>query len=113
MLLRAHREHRGMSKEARSIMFAQEETRAAFAAFLGRKLKGVDPYTVEKVELSQHGGAVSAEVSVLAGQQIEASALDSNEVMAAMLMHCRGRRIPLSNRATKKTELSEGRLVLV
>ena len=102
-----------MSKEVRCIMFSAEDTHAAVASFLGRKLKGLDPYAVHRVELSSQDGAVSARVSLSGERTGDAPTLDPNEIMAAMLMHCRGQRIPLSNRSTKKIELSEGRLVLV
>jgi len=79
-----------MSKEVRCIMFSADDTHAAVASFLGRKMKGLDPYAVERVELSSQDGAVSASVGLSGERAGDAPTLDSNEVMAAMRTAARG-----------------------
>jgi hypothetical protein len=98
-----------MAKEVRCIMFSAEEARAAVAVFLSRRTQGVARYVWDKVELSTTAGVVTA----LAASEKESIGLDPNELLAAVLLHCRNTRIPLSNRSVKKLELSNGSLVLV
>jgi hypothetical protein len=101
-----------MSKEVRCIMFTSEEIHVALEDALWRRNPKSRP-SIRSAELFEQDGAVKARVTRSDDDGTEQVVLDPNEVMGAVLMFCRTRRLPLSNRSMKKIELAEGRLVLV
>src|SRR4051794_10021450 len=101
-----------MSKEVRCIMFTAEEIHVALEDALWRRNPKTRP-SIGGVELFDQEGAVMARISRSDDDGSEQAVLDPNELMGAVLMFCRARRLPLSNRSVKKIELAEGRLVLV
>lgn len=101
-----------MAKEVRSILFTAEETRIAVGEFLRRRGHAVNPRPVECVDIKLADGAVEAYAYMRRDRSDPPALLDPNELMAAVLMHCRGARIPLSNRASKRLDVSSGCLVL-
>src|SRR3954451_17410287 len=102
-----------MSKEVRCIMFTSDEIQVALTHFVRCRVPSCNPYELAKVDLSERDGAVTARITLSIDGASSGMTLDAHELMAAILMYCRACRIPLSNRSTKKIELSEVRLVLV
>jgi hypothetical protein len=98
-----------MSKEVRCIMFSQAEVRVAVERWLLRQGPPLAYSTWEELDLSLQDGEVTARVRSADGS----AKLDSRDLMGAVLLHCHRTRTPLSSRAVKKLELSNGNLVLV
>ncbi len=120
-----------VAREVRFILFTSEETRSAVAEFLLRRTQNTRPIQVERVELElAANGAVVAQVHLLsrAGGALSQAfsnwraattspesaivTLESNELLASVLIHCRRVNIPISSRSAKRLELSSGCLVL-
>lgn len=101
-----------MAKEVRSILFTAEETRGAVASFLRRRVTGLSPYAVEHVDIWVSDGAVQAQAYMRRDRADAPAVLEPNELLSAVLLHCRHARIPLSNRSVKRLDISNGCLVL-
>ena len=99
-------------KRVRSILFTADETRSAVAAFLLRRRHARDPYAVECVDIKIADGAVQGCAYMRRDRGDEPAVLDPDELLAAVLMHCRSARIPLSSRSSKRLDVSNGCLVL-
>jgi len=100
-----------LAQEVRSILFTEEEIHAAVTQMLMQRIRGLTPHQVARVEVYRRDGIVSA--TVLFSKELNAKRmLDPNELMSAVLMHCRKSRIPLSNRAEKRLGVIDGRLSL-
>ena len=101
-----------MAKEVRSILFTAEETRNAVSGFLLGRIRGLHPYAVEQVDIKVADGVVQAYAFMRRDRSDAPAVLDSQGLLTAVLMHCRGARIPLSNRSSKRLDISNGCLVL-
>ena len=101
-----------MAKEVRSILFTAEETRSAVAEFLRRRGGAAISGAVECVDIKVADGEVEAHAYARRDRGDAPAMLDANELLAAVTMHCRGARIPLSSRSSKRLDVSSGCLVL-
>ena len=101
-----------MAKEVRCIMFSPEEVRTAVAGFMKRQMPKLNPYALERIDLSNASGVVSAKVVFSQELELDPSTLDGSDMLAAVLLHCRSANIPLSRPSSKKLELVNDSLIL-
>ncbi len=100
-----------MAQEVRSILFTDEEVHAAVTHLLMQRIRGLSPDHVSRVEIELRDGIVQSTVR-LTKEPGTTCVLDSNELMSAVLMHCRRSRIPLASRAVKRLGVIDGCLSL-
>ncbi len=102
-----------MPQEVRCILFDRRETHAAVGAFLSSRGQLVDSGMIQQVDLEQRPEGVAALVT-LGGQRGARSAhIQPPELLAAVLLFCSTRRIPLPHLGQKSVESSGGNIVLV
>ncbi len=100
-----------MAQEVRSILFTEDEIHQAVTQLLMQRVRGLAPHQVARVEVYVREGVVHTTVRF--SKELNAKrVLDPNELMSAVLMHCRKSRIPLSNRAQKRLNVINGCLSL-
>lgn len=100
-----------VAQEVRSILFSAEEVHIAVTRLLMQRVRGLAPHQVACVEVHLREDAVHATVQF--SKELNAKkALDPNELMSAMLLHCSRVRIPLSSRAQKRLGVIDGCLSL-
>lgn len=76
-----------MPKEVRSILFTAEETCSAVAGFLLGRIRGLNPYEVERVEMSVSESAVHARAFLHRSRQGEPAVLQPDELLSAVLLN--------------------------
>jgi hypothetical protein len=99
--------------EVRYIVFTEDEERNAIVAFIIKQRLAATPNDVAEVELVSDNEDPSAMVQFRPPSATKPTRLNSQYLIAALLLYCLDRRIPITKRAQKKLELSIHGLTLV
>jgi hypothetical protein len=97
--------------EVRYIIFAPDEVRSAIVSFLRKQGQAATPNDVASVEVVGPGEAPAAMVKLLTSEK--PVKLTDQYLVAALLLHCIERRIPIPKQAAKRVELSVNGLTMV
>ena len=103
-----------MPVEVRYIMFAPEETRHAVVSFALREGYAGTPDDILAMDMT--GGAyeaVSINLEIRGPTKNKAVKLGSERLIAALLLYCNGRKIPIPRRAQKMFESSSDGITMV
>ena len=100
-----------MAQEVRSILFTAEEIHSAVTHLLLQRIQGLQPHQIERVDIELRQGVLLATVRFCRAMNVK-RVLDTNELMSAVLMHCRRARIPLPSRSHKRLGVVAGCLSL-
>jgi hypothetical protein len=109
MMKQVIRRGSGVPKEIRAILFTADEVRTVVDDFLR---KGAAGRKVQSVELEVVKGAVHGRARLGRGADAKLTVLGPQDMMTAVLMYCRGLRIPLASRAVKQLEIASTGLML-
>jgi hypothetical protein len=99
--------------EVRYIVFSPDEVRSAIITFVQRQGTVAAANDVLAVEFVGPNDAPSALVRVRGQPAPEPTSLSAQYLIAALLLYCGDRRIPVPRRAEKRVELSVNGLTLV
>jgi hypothetical protein len=102
-----------VAMEVRYIVFTADETRNAVIGFVQKQGHLATPGDVAAVELVGPNEAPSAIVKLQPALAKKPINLGAQYLVAALLLYCMDRRIPLPKQAEKKVELSVNGLTLV
>jgi hypothetical protein len=99
--------------EIRYIVFTPDEVRAAIIAFLQRQSHGFKANDVVGVDVVGPNETPAAVMRLRGAPSTEPINLDTQRLIAALLLYCVDRRIPVPKQAEKKAELSINGLTLI
>jgi hypothetical protein len=99
--------------EVRYIVFTPEETRSAITAFVQKQGQAATANDVVAMELVGPNEAPTAVLRLQPSLASEPVKLGAQYIVAALLLYCIDRRIPIPKQADKKVELSVNGLTLI
>jgi formate dehydrogenase assembly factor FdhD len=103
-----------MPIEVRYIIFTPEETRQAVVAFAMKEGYAAAPEDILAVDVSSSvNETVSVNLEIRAPNKHKAIKIGADGVVGALLLYCRGRKIPIPRRAQKMFESSSDGITMV
>lgn len=103
-----------MPREVRTITFSQLEVYQAMAEFAARNGRAMPPGTLDRLAFNpQQEPALVMAVRTPGSPIIQKVAFRQAEVAAALILYCRGNRIPLPKNSRRKLESADDGVTLI